>query len=423
MKEVVKKENHLLDKINSMSSDSDRAIAKLLLADTLPKMQEYINLQVRSIRQQLLQEQIGPQNRYEIAVTVCERGKRSVLPQGLFPMVSGDDADIVYKYDETNIYFPVMICETDMVIAQYIKNGFTGGIVTEQGSIPVTFQIVKNEEYLSVVEELRKSFARNGIPWKNLHKAYLNKFYYLTLKIKDFPADIAVEKYYIDDEEIAGNVLANIIPMWNVQLISLQSNDFPVMQEDKIRYRYDFILKQDSEMISAETDETGYSIRYPDKLSYFAMDNEKTEIHFWKLHRAVWEQVEYEYPIFNNGFVWNMSSSLERTGVIHSPFELERRIYAMPVSKGFVYEGCRILQTLQEGKHYLLAEDESNGWGGVPNRSFLEMDFRNKGIPEYLYLDSIQFVIDSLQQELREFQIVYNIDRSPADGRGGYYAS
>lgn len=404
-------EEELREKINQILSEEQRAVANILLDNTIPQMQMYYQNRIDELRKQLLDEKLENLKRFEIAITVCEREKVSLLEEYLFVM---DITDINNRatIEDGILKIPVWIAEDDKCMNQYMSDGISGYIHTNAGDIAVEFKVIKNTTYLDVLERCKKSFALNGLSCKNANDAYLHKYYYLETNISALDTEIEIQGYIFACEELADKIHDNMIPLWNVRYLTMQANDFPAMQEDKIWYRYDFALIDNVEMIIDVPEYTkGYCTRYADTLSFFTDNNDNRQFSFWEIRPNNFKSIRSDYLILTNGVSDNMWSTLGHSETVHSAWEVTRRIKAMAISDCVNYQGCQVQDSYDEELDYVLAKEPNNVLSISNKRNYLELKIKNNKIPQYIYRNVIQYIVDSIQLVFREYIVICRIDK------------
>ena len=161
--------------------------------------------------------------------------------------------------------------------------------------------------------------------FKEVNEAYLHKFYYLKVSLDSACEDVEFIGYSVDNKALEEKICRNRIPLWNIRNMTLSANDFPVMQEDHVYYRYDFRLPEKVEMLFDKTDcETGYGIRYQDRYSFFSRDNKKRQFHVWQIHANDFSKTDSQYDVLTNGVKKALWSNQEYCRMVHSDFELTR---------------------------------------------------------------------------------------------------
>lgn len=405
----------LKQKINTILSDSDsndRKVANILIEHTLPQMQNYYEKKIEELKRQLLDEKIQDINKYEIAITICEREKVSLLDDVLFPVYADDITDMEYFITKDSICFPVFLASDEQKTAQYEAEGIRGMVHTQVGDYAAEFKLVRNSTYLDILQQCREAFAGNGVFWNEVNDAYLHKFFYLETDMNIIQGDAQIAGYSVENQELNQKLYKKIIPLWNVRHITIAANDFPVMQENSIKYCYDFQIPDNIEMLIDNENkecEDGCLVKYKDRVSFFSNDNSRQSFSVWQIYAADFPKINSEYIILTNGVKREMWSSMEHSKIVHSAFELERCINTLSISEKITYEGYKVLQDHDSVSDCVVARKQSNALPVQGRRSYLELILHNAGLPQYLYRDTIQYIVNTVQSEFREYIVICNI--------------
>lgn len=403
-------EKELREKINQIVSDEQRAVANILLDNTIPQMQKYYQSQIDGLKKQLLDERVANRNRFEIAITVCEREKVSLLEDCLFPM---DMEDISEKavLEENTLKLPVWIAEDDVNMKWYLVYGIKGYLHTNGGDVAVNFRVQKDSAYLDILNRCKQSFALNGLNWRTVNTAYLHKFYILETELTGVEADTEIYGYTFECEALTGKIRDNMVPLWNIRHITMQANDFPIMQEDKICYRYDFVLQDNKELVVDMADDIrGYCARYANTLSFITDNNDNRQFSFWEITHDDFKSMNNEYMILTNGLSHHMWSTMRNSEIVHSAWEVARSVLGLSISENIEYLGGQVLTDYDKADDFVVAEEPFQALSISDTRDYLELRIRNKDIPKYLYRNVVQYIVDSVQCEFREYKVICRMD-------------
>lgn len=410
MRRNVMTEKELREKINQIVSDEQRAVANTLMDNTIPQMQKYYQNKIDELKKQLLDERVENLNRFEIAITVCERKKISLLEEYLFLM---DREDITGRtaWEENTLKIPVWIAEDDADMKQYLLKGIKGSVHTEDGEFVVNFRVQKDTTYFDIMNRCRMAFARNGMNWRTVNTAYLHKFYILEADLSIANIETEILGYTFDCEALENKIRDDIVPLWNIRHITIQANDFPIMQADRICYRYDFAMQGDTELIIDMTDDfRGYCTRYANTLSFITDNNDNRQFAFWEIKVFDFKAVYSEYMILTNGLSNYMWSTMRHAQIVHSAWEVARSVIGLSITEHIEYHGGQVLTDYDKEDDFVVAEAPFNALRLSNTRDYLELKIRNKDIPPYIFRNVIQYIVDSIQCEFREYIVICRID-------------
>ena len=102
----------------------------------------------------------------------------------------------------------------------------------------ITVRLQKNTRYLDKIAGLYGLFLKNGIPWQTVNAPYLYKMADVILtKLPDgISGREKIRKLRIQFGSISPMIRYDLIPVWNVRSLSLNSIGFPAPCEDHRNY-------------------------------------------------------------------------------------------------------------------------------------------------------------------------------------------
>ena len=109
---------------------------------------------------------------------------------------------------------------------------FEGVIETEEPEKEwkVEIRLRENREYLKKIEYLYLLFTRNGIPWQTANAPYLYKM--ADMIVTGLPEGITgkekIRRVTIQFGEYSSMIQEDVIPVWNIQRLELDSIGFPI---------------------------------------------------------------------------------------------------------------------------------------------------------------------------------------------------
>lgn len=399
-----------------LENDDERRIVKVLLEKTFPEMHRFYQEKIDEIITNIKQECISDINQHEIAITICNVKERELISDKLFLMKMSDANGKSGIRQSEGVLFPVFIMADDKEIQEECIRTFHGTITKNEKEFGTTFHLQKDDSYKEIAGALKKAFVRSGFRWTPLNAAYLEKFYFF---VADLPEELkeneGEEPYSYKLSDFRLPIAEQIVPVWNVERVTVQSNDFPMIQENKIRYRYDFQVKKGEELIPDFTREQhGEYTRYEEHLTYYAENNDQKRFSFWKVIRADWEKIEGENSILTNGKKRALIGTVSTQQIVHSPFELARTVQALTASQRIQYINYRVrafdyYDHCEEAYDLVRASQEDGLIEQVSRKDYLELEFVNGGEPQYLYRNVIQYIVDMVQMEFREYQVIAGI--------------
>lgn len=253
MKNIIQKE------IQSIESLEERIIFKelmegvfLSLYDTNLKMYEGLE---RHIKEELDYDK----NRYFIITGIMERKFFDASHHLLSPMEESDLKGNIYDMEEVvqavseKGVFPLMrvMLHCDFLELQKLLESqpvFEGTVNTEEPDKEwkVEVRLQENKTYLKKIAYLYLLFIRNGIPWQTVNAPYLYKM--ADVVITGLPEGLTgkekIKQVTIQFGEYSRILLQDVIPVWNVQKLELDSVGFPVPCADHINFEHNVSLRK-----------------------------------------------------------------------------------------------------------------------------------------------------------------------------------
>lgn len=396
-------EDELKHKLDAILSDKEKKVAHILIEHTLPQMHNYYEQKIQELRKRLLDEKISEINRYVIAITVCDRNRSDLFEGILFPMDMGDLEEPEYAVNSDVLRVPVWISADKEIIRQYQESGVDAAVYVRDFEYAVKFRVTPNHKYLNILAQCRRAFTGNGIYWGEVNDTYLQQFYYLETDLKG----MEITGYSLNDPATDENIHRNIIPLWNLKHMSVAAKDFPVMQEDRVCYQYDFTLTDNVELLMDEEESRdGYFVQYPDKISYITQNNNRQYFKMWQIYHRDYEGIDKEYMILTNSRKKQMWSSMEQSHTVHSAFELARCIQSLDMEGRVEYDGYDIRTRYDTDKDYITARLQENAILQCSTGDYLEIKVHNISMPAYLYRGTIQYIVNVVQCEFREYCVI-----------------
>lgn len=394
-----------------LQNDEEKRLIKLLMEKTFPEMVSYFEGKVEELKQELLAEKRFEINEQEIVIGICEKNQIGVMPEGLYPMRWKDLEQGVTISEEGTLLFPVFVKADEKDIAANCGKQFKGIVFSAGKQYEVAVGLKKDNSYHEIVKALRESFSLSGYSWRPLNDAFLEKFCYFVVQMpnnEDIPLD---DDITLEVTDFKLDVYEKTIPVWNIAHVTMQATDFPVIQVDKLKYRYEFHAEEWEELIpDHRTEMLGEFVRRGESFIGTLDGNDRKEFPFWKLYKYDWDEYVGE-RLLSNGLRRSTVVLNSAGNRVHSPFELDRIVWQLSVSRLLNFRGYKVrpsdyyahcseaFDLVEPRKNdYLIEQDE--------NRACLEISFENLGVPQYLFRNVIRFVAEVVQMEFREYQVV-----------------
>ncbi|MDE6641376.1 MAG: hypothetical protein K2K63_12715 [Acetatifactor sp.] len=357
MKEMIQKE------IQSIVGLEERVAFKelmegvfLSLYDTNLKMYEELERRVK-------EELDYDKNRYHIKTGIIEREFFDESHHLLFPMEERDLAGNLYDMKEIlravteEGAFPLMkvMLRCDYLELQRLleaKPVFEGVIETEEPAQEwkVEVRLRENREYLEKIAYLYLLFTRNGIPWQTVNAPYLYKM--ADMIVTGLPEGITggekIKQVTIQFGEYSKIIQKDVIPVWNIQKLALDSVGFPTPCEDHRNFEHNISLRQQGteHAYLVENDRNIHSISQSgERLKIVCETGEAKKWSIYQIRSSAEQRIDrYTFPIMGNGREESFSEKYQRKWNQHirTKTELVHFIRGLGLEDYVSYEDCRV---------------------------------------------------------------------------------
>lgn len=448
---------HLIyQKINNLKSLEDKAILKELISEVLIQSHEYHNEIMENLKKNIYEDIKIPTWNYDIMTTVCPRKDFDRVNGVFFPMKPLEELSAnlnnFQTIEELNLelnqngkaLIDEIFMEADYFILQALMQSqsiFKGIIQTDKNQYSIKVQLEQNTHYLDMIQELKEYFIRNQVEYRVMNSAFLYKF--LNVYIITMEKDINTSINYSNEEKESEKILNityhlgeyekyrkdDMLPLWNVEFMQMQSSTFPVPQEDSIYYQSDIFINKENTLVTSNknsemknTNQTvhdlpyrsdgylimlnkgfdGYIQYYRDKISIFSKISKLTT---WPVIRIinslrVIPKIS-NYPIMSNyiknDFIHRYANYYQRN--LRTEGELNRKLNSYEVSDVITYISYEILEHLEKGVKYI-------NYKYNKSKPYMILYFERKYSPHFLDWDIVDFLVKTVVDDFPEYQVL-----------------
>ncbi len=275
----------------------------------------------------------------------------------------------------------------------------------------VPFRIEQTRRYKECMQKLYKLFIANHVPWKSVPMGHLERFFDLVPEEDVSPK----EQFHISYGKWEEAVKEEMICLWNVEEIQMESQEFWLPCKDEVIYEHSYPLgRKGGEEIGILVDakEEILSVRHEENQVLVKTYKEQMEeVKIYLLHQKE-KNLSYGYcaPVLSNKQQDSLAARyLQKTGqFIQTPIELQRKVREL--SWPFPVELLKY-DILEEGIEDALRGDMN---GSLENLLFPE-DKRKilfftfcwkedeEGLPKYLRESWLRYLLSQLQLEYLEY--------------------
>ena len=301
-------------------------------------------------------------------------------------------------------------------IRNMLRNRYklSGTIQTRQG-YNVTLALEQNASYLEKVEQLYHLFIKNGIPWQTANCPYLFKL--VDVYAVDVPEACEdkeiVQSFQVNLGGYTSSVCYDMVPIWNVWHLSIDSIGFPVACKDHKNYEYEIsIAGYGNEHVYLVDSTTGiHSIRRNEEKIFLTSQKQKSQE--WNIYsiRAGKEgrTTSYTYPVMENLRLDGFAERYQRKAgiVVKTRMELERFIRGFGLEEYLEYRDCRVIEHPDTSPetypvNFFLKDEIRED----KRDKRLVLIFHPNNVTPYLWLlrDLMSFIVSEVQELYPEYE-------------------
>ncbi len=357
MKEMIHKE------IQSITSLEERVAFKKLMEGVFLSLYE-TNLEMYESLERRVQEEMDQgENRYQVKTGIIERKYFDASHHLLFPMEERDLAENTYDMGAIQQAvaekgeFPLMkvmlVCDF-LEMQKLLEAGhvFEGFIETEEPGQEwkAEFQLRENREYLEKIAYLYLLFVRNGIPWQTVNAPYLYKIADVT--VTGLPEGITGREKLKQIRVQFGNyskiIREDVIPVWNIRKLSLESIGFPVPCEDHLNFEHRVSLRQHgTEHAYLVEDDKGISSIWQngERLRILCGIGEARKWNVYQIRSSPEQRIDrYTFPIMGNARQESFAGKYQRkwNQDIRTKAQLAHFLKGFGLEAYVQYEDCEV---------------------------------------------------------------------------------
>lgn len=420
MKEMIRSE------IQSIDALTERTAFKELMEGVFLGLYE-TNLQMYAELERRIKDELGyDQSRYRVRTGVIEREYFDGSHHFLSAM---DEKDLEERhYDMKEIVeavrekgaFPLMkvlLCCDYMELEGLWESDpvFKGAIATEapDGEWEVEVRLRKNTTYLERIKYLYHLFVKNGVPWQTVNAPYLYKM--ADVVVTGLPEGLdgseKIRQVTVQFGEYSRIVRQELIPVWNIQKLTLDGIGFPTPCGDHSSFEHNIpiheygpehaYLAEDSQKIQSVTQTT-------DRLRIISATGEAKKWDVYMLRSPKDHRIDrYTYPLMQNGRAESFAEKYQRkwNQNIRTRTELAHFIRGFGLEAYVSYQDCRIAERFEGRKETYsmnpFIEDEVR----VPSAQMKLILYFRKGQEEpWLQRDVLSFLTSEVQRLYPEYE-------------------
>lgn len=420
MKEVIK------NKLSRIQDLEERRLLKDILNYTFSEMIDYCDASYQHLVDAVFDQMDSDKMTHKIYTTISKVEDYDPIDSFMYPMKPEDiekrkhmTDDILYALQEkgTAIIGRTFLQCDYLELEKILEAGkiYAGEIVTESGRYPVHIKLQLSSDYISCISDLYYDYLANGIEWTTVNAPYIYKFVDFAIQeCAGLPAGEEIETVHVDLGEAQEFRYDNMIPLWNLESIQMQSTNFPIPTKDNIHFQHKITLNEKNTAYNyivrfgRKNEYDGYCVRDSESVSIIlALDT----IDYWPAYRIKDKDEEviydYQFPLISNGChdTFMVRYAKNESKIIHTKAELIRKVLSYEAVEGVKVSDITFIEPGNE----LVPET-------YPVNTFIEEDIRKDsskkvmlieytaGHKDYMTRDLMSFVLSEVQRYFPEYK-------------------
>ena len=405
--------------ILEFESEALKKFFKENILENFEEIEKYLEQRINIIEKKVEETLNTEKKNLDICMTVMNEEEYR-LNDGVFSPV-----DMVDFSDKTKkgINIRNIITKKNMVVQtvymelsdEEIKNlenrKFNSYIEKNGEKFPVKIRIEKNKKYNEKIQELYYLFQKNGREWKTINSFYNDNFYDIILDEfeKEYIDLQDIQNFEYDLEEMEIKAKKNVFLVWNINRISVQSEDFVQPDEERIVYKYRLDYNQNRNILINSSNNKPFFLVYRDEAENInVLSNEKQDL-IWE----VWEfmdfsnikyEKELDFKIYSNAQINERIVNLNNK--IRTKVELNRFLNSYRIFEGLKVD--KIYPEIFNGTKYLKLKKLNE---------FIKFDFdlderlkqgvtlkiKNNNIPKEEFVKLMSFFVSELEYSYPQY--------------------
>ena len=402
--------------ILEFESEALQKFFKENILENFEEIEKYLEQRINIIEKKVEETLNTEKKNLDICMTVMNEEEYR-LNDGVFSPV-----DMVDFSDKTKkgINIRNIITKKNMVVQtvymelsdEEIKNlenrKFNSYIEKNGEKFPVKIRIEKNKKYNEKIQELYYLFQKNGREWKTINSFYNDNFYDIILDEfeKEYIDLQDIQNFEYDLEEMEIKAKKNVFLVWNINKISVQSEDFV---QERIVYKYRLDYNQNRNILINSSNNKPFFLVYRDEAENInVLSNEKQDL-IWE----VWEfmdfsnikyEKELDFKIYSNAQINERIVNLNNK--IRTKVELNRFLNSYRIFEGLKVD--KIYPEIFNGTKYLKLKKLNE---------FIKFDFdlderlkqgvtlkiKNNNIPKEEFVKLMSFFVSELEYSYPQY--------------------
>ncbi len=408
-------EKYIQEHLREIEDLDERKFAKELLYRHLKEVFIWSERQYKNLEDRIKNELYVPWTYFNIFMTIVDRDNYDPINGFWFPLCK---EDIDKKKDRE--YETIYLIANQKKYEEFRNLKVLAKLDTTTEN--TVYYKIDQTRYQECIKKLHRLFLNNHIPWQTIHMGHIERFFDLipTKQVQLYSNEISQWEAWESD------IREGVIPLWNMQVTSIQAREFRVPCIDDIYYEHTFYLPDgnvEGDGYLIDMIEDILSVRYEDSKVFLRTKKELMEdVSICRLHQGdQGNSYGYHYAVLSNHRKDNIAARyLQQSGnFIQTPMELRRKIEELSGSFSIRAASYEIVSSNKENiLDKGILEGNMNHFIGTQvftqdQRSLLVFYFQKEGQAlcdylnsDYLYESQIRYILSQLQMEFLEYKCV-----------------
>lgn len=409
-------EKYINDRLLERKDDTEHKQLREIMDSLFTPFYQYMEKRYEMLEERMAEELNQNENAYDVVTTICPREKIIAYENTMFPILKEDEErqylkveDLINCLEENREFYCCTVYgKMEFALLQNLwqqPQKFRGKIKTSDGEFEAYFIVKKSKKYEAEIGKLYRIFQQNQVPWHTLQFPYMNKMLDVYLVDASYPEGEVIESVDIDFQEYSGQILFEMVPMWNIGKRTIRSSAYPSFEVDQINFIhciYSSQLQEDCKYLVANQQVEYWNVRR--EAGDLCIECKKADPISWELlelHSEVKCYHKDGYPLMSNaredstdnGIISTLSGVVKYVGELKVGDYLKLREIQQI---GFDYPEEHTTYSMDEA-----IQEELQVQG---KRSGLLLVFEAVDRENYLTGDVLSYVVSSVQWQLREYQ-------------------
>lgn len=417
-------DRYIEERVREIDNLDERRLAKEILLNGLEPAIRMMERKYQVLEQRIYEELEPTGKQYEIVTTIIMKEHYDATNRTLFPIKNMDLLENTLKTNlstEEEIYLGTVflkIGEKELESWKHEQQIFAVRKDETGNNIPFTVSIKPARRYLEEIEQMHQTFQDNMIPWKTVHVGYLERFFDVFIDKDIFgegknETSVDLSDLEIQWNKMAGDVVYGMIPLWNVERVSFDSERFKEATIEGIYYEHEINIDDwvETDGYLIEKNKDILEVRHERKR--IVVTSTQEEFHGWKVLHFIQKEticsLDYQEGFLTNRrrdtFLGRFSACAGSSNPM-TKAELFRRIMDLDIRDYIEITGYEICDSLPEtsltgGMNWFI----KGGLIPVNCRRILLLHFQPFQPDHYLTDSMINFAVSSLQMDFIEYRL------------------